>query len=54
MGYDTGLKVGEHACTIPECTADHTPTDATIPAPDSKVGFYAPIKKQTEAFVKRS
>ena len=23
MGYDTGLKVGEHACTDPECTANH-------------------------------
>ena len=23
MGYDTGLKVGEHACTIEDCTADH-------------------------------
>ena len=54
MGYDTGLKVGEHACTIPECTAKHAPTSATIPEPDSKVGYYAPIKKQTEAFVKRS
>jgi hypothetical protein len=54
MGYDTGLKVGEHACTNPECTVHQAQNGVSIPDPESKVGFYAPIKKQTEAFVKRS
>lgn len=50
MGYDTGLKVGEHACTIPGCTADHKEPPKVI---EGDVGHYAPIKKQTDSFVKR-
>jgi reductive dehalogenase len=51
LGYDTGLKVGDHACTIAGCTADHKAGSKVI---DGNVGHYAPIKKTTEAFVKRS
>jgi reductive dehalogenase len=50
MDYDTGLKVGEHACTIPECTADHKVPKKLV---EGDVGFYAPVKKQTDNFVKR-
>ena len=50
MGYDTGLKVGEHNCTIPECTANHKEPKKLI---EGNVGFYAPVKKQTDNFVKR-
>ena len=51
MGYDTGLKVGDHACTIPECTAEHKDGHKLV---EGNVGFYAPVKKQTDDFVKRS
>jgi reductive dehalogenase len=51
MGYDTGLKVGEHNCTDPSCTANHKEPQKII---EGDVGLYAPIKKQTDAFVKRS
>jgi hypothetical protein len=50
LGYDTGLPVGAHNCTDASCTAHHAEPQL-IPAGD--VGFYAPIKKQTDAFVKR-
>ena len=50
MGYDTGLKVGEHNCTIPECTGDHKEPKKLI---EGNVGHYAPVKKQTDNFVKR-
>ena len=53
MGYDTGIKPGEHACTISGCTAEHAEDGKTALDPKSKVGFYAPVKKQTDAFVKR-
>jgi epoxyqueuosine reductase QueG len=53
MGYDTGIKPGEHACTIAGCTAEHPEASTSTPAPDSKVGHYAPIKKTTDSFVKR-
>jgi reductive dehalogenase len=51
MGYDTGLKVGEHNCTIESCTADHKEPKKVL---EGNVGYYAPIKKTTESFVKRS
>jgi reductive dehalogenase len=50
MGYDTGLKVGEHNCTDVECTANHKEPKKII---EGKAGFYAPVKKQTDSFVKR-
>ncbi|MDP8924462.1 MAG: 4Fe-4S dicluster domain-containing protein [Chloroflexota bacterium] len=53
MGYDSGLKPGEHACTIAGCTAEHAETGASIPAAESKIGYYAPVKKNTDSFVRR-
>jgi reductive dehalogenase len=50
MGYDTGIKPGEHACTIAGCTADHAEASKVV---DGNVGYYAPIKKNTDSFVKR-
>jgi len=50
MGYDTGLQVGEHACTNSECTAEHSMPKKIV---EGNVGFYAPVKKQTDNFVKR-
>ena len=40
MGYDTGLKVGEHACTDERCTAEHSTPKQQI---EGNTGFYAPI-----------
>jgi reductive dehalogenase len=50
MGYDTGLKVGEHNCTDSACTANHKEPKKVL---EGSLGFYAPVKKQTDAFVKR-
>jgi hypothetical protein len=50
MGYDTGLQVGEHACAVPDCTADHKQGHKNI---QGNFGYYAPLKKQTDAFVNR-
>jgi len=50
MDYDTGLPVGAHNCTDHECTANHKEPQKFIEGND---GFYAPVKKQTDAFVKR-
>jgi len=51
MGYDTGLPVGSHACTDDACTANHKQPKQHI---EGDVGLYAPVKKQTDDFVKRS
>jgi reductive dehalogenase len=53
MGYDTGIKPGEKACTIAGCTATHDDNEPSQAA-DGKVGYYAPLKENTERFVKRS
>jgi reductive dehalogenase len=53
MGYDTGVTVGSHACTIPSCTAEHKKDGREVVPSDVTVGKYAPIKKQTNEFVKR-
>lgn len=50
MGYDTGIKPGEHACTLPGCTAEHAEPAKVV---EGDVGYYAPIKKNTDSFVKR-
>jgi hypothetical protein len=42
--------VGAHNCTDRECTANHKEPQKFIEGND---GFYAPVKKQTDAFVKR-
>jgi len=53
MGYDTGIKPGEKACTIAGCTATHEDNEPSQSA-DGKVGYYAPLKENTERFVKRA
>jgi len=53
MGYDSGIKPGEKACTIAGCTATHEDNEPSQSA-DGKVGFYAPLKENTERFVKRA
>jgi reductive dehalogenase len=50
LGYDSGVKPGEHACTVAGCTAAHG-TDAAKVAGD--IGYYAPLKENTNRFVKR-
>ena len=50
LGYDTGVKPGEKACTIAGCTADHGGA-AFIPTDD--IGYYVPLKENTNRFVKR-
>jgi len=50
LGYDTGVPVGSHACTIAGCTAEHEEASQVV---TGNVGHYAPIKKSTDDFVKR-
>jgi reductive dehalogenase len=53
MGYDSGVKPGEKACTVAGCTADHEDSEPSQAA-DGKIGYYAPLKRNTERFVKRA
>ena len=52
MGYDSGIKPGDKACTVAGCTAAHDERGhaATVA---SDVGYYAPLKENTNRFVKR-
>jgi hypothetical protein len=51
LGYDSGVKPGEHACTVSGCTASHEKAGTT--AVTGNVGYYAPLKENTNRFVKR-
>ena len=51
LGYDSGIKPGEKACTIAGCTADH---GEAAKAAEGKMGFYYPLKENTNRFVKRA
>jgi len=51
MGYDSGIKPGEKACTVAGCTAQHD--EATRTKVEGDIGFYAPMKENTNRFVKR-
>jgi len=65
LGYDSGVKPGETECTISGCTASHgqsdTPPDEAVAVKveltkkrdNSKIGYYAPLKENTNRFVKR-
>ena len=53
MGYDSGIKPGEKACTIAGCTADHADAGRSATVDDGKIGYYAPLKENTNRFVKR-
>ena len=52
MGYDSGIKPGEQACTIAGCNAAHS-TDQHAAEPSEDTGYYAPLKENTNRFVKR-
>jgi len=52
MGYDSGIKPGEHACTVASCTASHAGASHSA-AVVGDVGYYAPLKENTNRFVKR-
>src|SRR5262249_18549747 len=51
MGYDSGIKPGETACTVAGCTANHD--EASHSKVEGNIGFYAPLKENTNRFVKR-
>ena len=51
MGYDSGVQPGEHACTVAGCTADHESAHPGQVLGD--MGFYFPLKENTNRFVKR-
>ena len=51
IGYDSGIKPGEQACTVAGCTADHGAQHASSTV--GNVGYYAPLKENTNRFVKR-
>ena len=53
MGYDSGIKPGEQACTVAGCTAAHEGAGRSAQAADGKIGYYAPLKENTNRFVKR-
>ena len=52
MGYDSGIKPGESACTIAGCTATHENAAKSTTAVGD-VGYYFPLKENTNRFVKR-
>ncbi|MBM2812388.1 MAG: 4Fe-4S ferredoxin-type protein [Chloroflexi bacterium] len=52
MGYDSGIKPGEQACTIAGCTADHEDHGQSGKVA-GEVGYYFPLKENTNRFVKR-
>jgi len=52
MGYDSGIKPGEQACTIAGCNAAHS-ADEHSAEPAGDAGYYAPLKENTNRFVKR-
>jgi len=51
LGYDSGIKPGEKACTIAGCTADH---GEAAKATAGNIGYYYPLKENTNRFVKRA
>jgi hypothetical protein len=50
LDYDSGVKPGEHACTVSGCTASHSGQEQEVVG---ELGFYAPLKENTNRFVKR-
>ena len=51
LGYDSGVKPGDQACTVAGCTASHEGKQSGQVVGDT--GFYAPLKENTNRFVKR-
>lgn len=52
LGYDSGIKPGEQACTVAGCTAQHDEKGQSAKV-EGNVGYYAPLKENTNRFVKR-
>jgi hypothetical protein len=52
LGYDSGVKPGELACTVAGCTASHGEAAKTVISADD-IGYYAPLKENTNRFFKR-
>jgi reductive dehalogenase len=50
LGYDSGVKPGDQACTVAGCTASH---EGKAGAVNGNTGYYAPLKENTNRFVKR-
>jgi reductive dehalogenase len=53
LGYDSGIKPGVKACTVAGCTAKHDSGAHQVDIPLNEIGFYAPLKENTNRFVKR-
>ena len=52
MGYDSGVAPGEQACTIDGCTANHEEA-GKVASDVGSLGYYFPLKENTNRFVKR-
>jgi reductive dehalogenase len=52
LGYDSGVQPGEHACTVAGCNAAHEAKGSSGPVAGD-LGYYAPLKENTNRFVKR-
>ena len=52
LGYDSGIKPGEQACTVAGCTAQHDEKGHSAQV-EGNIGYYAPLKENTNRFVKR-
>src|SRR5881296_1552705 len=52
LDYDTGIKPGERACTVAGCTAAHE-ADGQSAKVVGDIGYYVPLKENTNRFVKR-
>jgi hypothetical protein len=50
LDYDSGVKAGERTCTVSGCTASHAAQEQEVV---SDFEFYAPLKENTNRFVKR-
>jgi len=53
LGYDSGVKPGASLCTVAGCTAQHGTAEHRVDVPLSDIGYYAPLKENTNRFVKR-
>jgi reductive dehalogenase len=52
LSYDTGIKPGDQACTVAGCTASHEGKGHSGDMAGN-AGYYAPLKENTNRFVKR-
>ena len=52
LSYDSGIKPGDQACTVAGCTASHEGKGHSGDVAGN-AGYYAPLKENTNRFVKR-